>query len=60
MVLVPIVVALLGVGALLLGWLQLSGRLPVARRAGNASAYMNIVVGILLLVLAALRYKKLV
>lgn len=54
-----IVVALIGLGGIILGWMQLSSALPTVRRAGRFSAYMNIVVGIFLLALAALRYAKL-
>lgn len=56
---VGIVVALFGLGALVLGSLQLGGALPIMRRAGAYSAYMNIVVGIFLLALGALRIKGL-
>ena len=59
-VLVVIVVGLLGLGAIALGWLQMSGMLPVAPRTGRFSAYMNVVVGIFLIALAILRYQKLI
>ena len=54
---VGIVVALFGVGAIVLGAIQLAGRVPVVRRAGTFSAYMNVVVGIFLIALGALRIK---
>lgn len=57
---VVVVVALFGIGAIALGWLQLSGALPTVRRAGGFSAYMNIVVGFFLIALAALRYQGLI
>lgn len=58
---VAIVVGLLGVGAVALGVLQLSGIVPLMRRAGAGaySAIVNIVVGLFLVALAALRVKGL-
>lgn len=55
---VGIVVAAFGVGAIILGALQLSGALPAVRR-GAFSAFMNIVVGVFLIALGALRLKGL-
>ena len=52
---VGIVVALLGLAGILLGVLQLRGVLPLRIRATAFSAYVNILTGIFLLVLAALR-----
>ena len=52
---VGIVVALLGLAGITLGVLQLRGILPARVRATAFSAYVNILTGIFLLVLAALR-----
>ena len=59
---VTIVVALLGVLGLVLGVLQLGGRLPATRRGAAATytAYVNIAIGVFLLALAALRFKGVV
>ncbi len=55
-----IVVVLFGVGAIIIGGLQLAGLLPRVRRAGGAfSAYMNLVVGVFLIALGVLRLKGL-
>lgn len=58
---VGIVVGLLGVGAVALGVLQLSGAVPLMRRAGAGaySAIVNIVVGLFLVALGVLRVKGL-
>lgn len=55
---VGIVVAVFGVGAITLGAAQLSGALPVVHR-GAFSAVTNIVVGVFLIALGALRVKGL-
>jgi hypothetical protein len=60
---IGVVVILFGVGAILLGGLQLAGALPVTRRAGGfgaPSGYLNIATGVLLIALGALRLKGLV
>lgn len=62
---VGIIVALFGLGAVALGALQVAGALPAARRRGglgNLSGYINIniAIGILLVALGALRIKGLV
>jgi uncharacterized membrane protein YidH (DUF202 family) len=60
---VGIIVALFGLGAVALGALQVAGALPAARRRGglgNLSGYLNIAIGILLVALGALRIKGLV
>jgi len=60
---VGIIVALFGWGAVALGALQVAGALPAARRRGglgNLSGYINIAIGILLVALGALRIKGLV
>ncbi len=55
-----IVVVLFGVGGIVIGGLQLAGVLPRVRRTGGAfSAYMNLVMGVFLIVLGALRLKGL-
>lgn len=57
---VGLVVAVLGVGAIALGAWQLSGATPMARlRHGAFSAVTNIVVGVFLIALGALRLKGL-
>jgi hypothetical protein len=57
---VGLVVALLGALGIALGALQLRGALPAGLRGSGLSAYVNILVGILLLVLAGLRFEGLV
>ena len=60
---VGIIVALFGLGAVALGALQLAGVLPTPRRRGGLGAisgFINIAVGILLIALGALRIKGLV
>lgn len=52
---VAIAMAVLGLAGIALGCPQLSGVLPLARRAVRLSAVMNIAVGIFLLALAILR-----
>ena len=54
---VGIVVALLGLAGIVLGSVQLRGALPSALRTGPFSAYVNILTGVFLLVLAVLRLK---
>lgn len=57
---IAIVVAVLGLGAIALGGLQLCGVVPVVRRrAGTFPAYMNVLTGLFLIALAALRLKGL-
>lgn len=55
--LVGVLVIVLGVGGIVLGGLQLVGRLPGSRRGivPNYSAYVNCVVGTALILLGALR-----
>jgi len=60
---IGVVVILFGVGAILLGGLQLAGARPVTRRAGGLGApsgYLNIATGVLLIALGVLRVKGLV
>ncbi len=60
---VGIIIALFGLGAITLGALQISGALPTTRRGGglgNISGYVNIAVGVLLIALGVLRVKGLV
>ena len=60
---IGVVVILFGVGAILLGGLQLTGALPVTRRAGGLgtlSSYVNIATGVLLVALGVLRLKGMV
>jgi len=60
---VGVVVVLFGLGAILLGALQLGGRLPTTRRYGGlgaVSGVVNIAVGLLLIALGVLRIKGLV
>lgn len=54
---VGIVVAALGLAGIALGAAQLRGLLPTGLRANAVSAYVNILTGLLLLVLAVLRLK---
>ncbi len=59
---VGIVVALFGLGAIALGALQLAGRLPTTRRYGGlgaVSGVVNIAVGLLLIALGVLRMQGL-
>ena len=60
---IGIIVVLFGLGAILLGGLQLAGALPVTRRAGGIgalSSYVNIATGVLLVALGVLRLKGVV
>jgi len=65
-VVVAIVVALIGLIGIVLGALQLTGAVPAgraavqgpARRGARFTAVMNIVVGVFLLGLAALRFAQ--
>ncbi len=60
---IGIIIVLFGLGAILLGGLQLAGALPVARRAGGLgklSSYLNIATGILIVALGVLRLKGVV
>jgi hypothetical protein len=58
-VIVGLIVALLGLGLLALGSLQLSGAVPILRRTGTFSACVNVAAGIFLIALGVLRLKGL-
>jgi hypothetical protein len=58
-VIVGLIVALLGLGLLALGSLQLSGAVPILRRTSTFSAWVNVAAGIFLLALGVLRLKGL-
>jgi len=61
---IGIIIVLFGLGAILLGGLQLAGALPVARRRagglGKLSSYLNIATGVLIVALGVLRIKGVV
>jgi hypothetical protein len=58
-VIVGLIVVLLGLGLLALGSLQLSGAVPILRRTGNFSAWVNVAAGIFVIALGVLRLKGL-
>src|SRR5437763_7001519 len=58
-IVVGIVVALLGLGLIVLGSLQLSRAVPILRRTGTFSACMNVAAGIFLIALGVLRFEGL-
>jgi hypothetical protein len=56
---VGLIVVLFGLGSIALGSLQLSGAVPILRRASTFSACTNVAAGIFLIVLGVLRLKGL-
>jgi hypothetical protein len=56
---VGVIVALFGLGSIVLGSLQLSGAVPILHRTRTFSACVNVAAGLFLIALAVLRLKGL-